>query len=317
MINSIAVVGVGSIGTRHLQSLLDSIDIYNIFVLDPNTSNIKKFIAGNSELISNSQSILTFSKNLSGIPTEIDLFISATRANDRNDSLINVLKQSKPKALILEKLLSTSLFELDSMYSISKEFETFVNLPRRYNAFYREVESRYKFADKIFIRISGNRIGLLSNAIHFIDLISWLFQCQVLEIKMDKVNKLIKSPNRIGTFESNGEIEIEFSKSISLLIIDNEHLDESVIFEMEIEGKQFFYNETTGSNSFNLNGNFIWTQPLQSKLTSKYARDLGEKNLKLPKISDIYDSHKKLLIKLHEILCSSECNVYTHKLDIS
>jgi hypothetical protein len=219
--------------------------------------------------------------------------------------------------LLLEKLLSTNLLELDSMYSISKEFDTFVNLPRRYNAFYREIESRYKFADKIFIRISGNRIGLLSNAIHFIDLISWLFQCQVLEIKMDKVNKLIKSPNRKGTFESSGEIEIEFSKSISLLIIDNDHLDENVIFEMEIEGKQFFYNETTGSNSFNLNRNFIWTQPLQSKLTSKYARDSSEKNLKLPKISDIYDSHKKLLIKLHEILCNSKCNVYSHKLDIS
>ena len=80
---------------------------------------------------------------------------------------------------------------------------------------------------------------------------------------------------------------------------------------------EFFYNETTGSNSFNLNRNFIWTQPLQSKLTSKYARDSSEKNLKLPKISDIYDSHKKLLIKLHEILCNSKCNVYSHKLDIS
>ena len=42
MVANIYVIGAGNIGSRHVQSLANSLTSLNIFVIDPNKENLKK-----------------------------------------------------------------------------------------------------------------------------------------------------------------------------------------------------------------------------------------------------------------------------------
>lgn len=313
---NIAVIGAGQLGSRHLQALA-KLDIESkIFVVDPSQESLTIAKSRFDEIESANKQLLQpfFFSTIDELDSDLDIVVIATNSDVRLKVLELLLANKKVAYLILEKILFQRLSEYEAASELLKRSRSkaWVNCSRRMWEFYERFRESLKNKRVLSFNVYGIDWGLASNAIHMIDLFSYLSGIENYSI--DKVNiysDLFES-KRKGFVEFNGNISGNFGKSLPFSISSFTNGNVPMTIEIITENEKHVISEGLQKYlyfSIENNWNFVemdFTIPYQSELTNIAVKDILDtstskltayetsKKLHLPLIKSLLESLSKL-----------------------
>ena len=290
----IAILGIGNIGNRHLESLLKTNKSLDIYIYDIDKERIKNYI---KKIKSDNQLVRIFGiYSIEDLPKEITLCIMATPAINRFSTLMTI--KSNIRFLILEKVLSSSRKELKMFEEISLKYEkVFVNMPYYFQNVFKIIRNIVDNPQEIIFK--GNEFGIACNLVHFIDISEKLLLKEVSILSQESSNLNWKESKRKGFYELTGNIKLKLISGENICLKSEPYFDKNFDTNMQIIVKsareKIIYEWTTGDlskNGYKISNNLI---PFQSDRTNKILISLlnGEK----PEIATLEKA-----IRIHYIL---------------
>ena len=223
MVN-LAIIGVGQIGSRHLQSLAFLKYPSNIFLVDPSEKSLltsrKNFLEVYRPDKSPHKNIF-FCRSIQDINTPIDIAIIATSSDCRADVIKNLLTFQKVKKMILEKILFQKIddyFEMKNLF-VKNKIQVWVNCYMRAVNFFHRIKKELDQHQNISMTVDGSRWSMATTSIHFIDLFAYLTGSRQFSITEEKLTEPIIDSKRKGFKEFFGEMAGQNSKRDTLRLI--------------------------------------------------------------------------------------------------
>jgi predicted dehydrogenase len=296
----ITLIGCGNIGSRHLQAIVKLKESITIEIVEPDLKAQKLAKSRLNEIKYNEfKHTFFWHKSLSKIKNKSDLVIVATNSKGRIN-LIEKLLCLDHKRFIIEKIVCQSSEEYKKLLFLFKKFHAkgWVNTNRRYFNAYQTIKE--KFSDSKYIQISvfaGNS-GLGTNAIHYLDLFSWMVNENKIKLNGEFLeNKILKNKRGPNFKEFLGTI-IGFNKNSFVSLTFFPAKAESFIVKIYGEGRFASVDELKEQGYFmnkkgkvKINGKFGHT----SELTTKIIQDIFSKDdCLLPTLKDSSYLHKEL-----------------------
>lgn len=177
MTNSVAIVGAGNIGSRHLQGLAAAKRVDRIYLVDPSDGALQTAAARWREAAGEDPREPVLLRDPSGLPADLRLLIVATTARFRRQALEGALDGRAPPFVLLEKFLFQAADDFGAAAALLERAgaRTWVNTPRPIWPGYRELKAQLTDGEPLICRVSGPaRASIASNTIHFIDLMAFL-----------------------------------------------------------------------------------------------------------------------------------------------
>ncbi len=168
----IAIIGVGQLGSRHLQALTMTNMNIDIELVEPYRPMQKTALERYEQMPENKKiNSITFLEDISGLSNNLDLVIVATTANVRRVVVDELLNTKSVRNIILEKVLFQNYEDYDHFTSRFKELyiNVWVNHPRRLFSFYDQFLEELKKSSQISYHVQGGEWGMACNALHFLD----------------------------------------------------------------------------------------------------------------------------------------------------
>jgi len=222
---SIAVLGTGQLGSRHLQSLASLDASVTLTAYDPSKKSLENARNLYNETITSSSPVCRFIQSMEDLPGSIDLVIVACNSRERFEVLRSLLNHSVVRYLILEKVLFPKLEQYDAAAELIGRSGTicWVNCNKRSNNnFFPQLKSR--ISGSLFsMHVSGCAWGLACNTIHFLDLFAYLSGCNDINLDIALLQEGFSSARRksyvefFGTLRGNSKT----GNSISLTCFDS------------------------------------------------------------------------------------------------
>ena len=300
MKKNIFLVGCGNIGSRHLQALVKLPFKVDIHIVEK--SNKSKILARNrlKEIKFNKNNFNFFwYTSVDQLTDSSDLVIICTLSQGRVDLILSLLK-NKNKKFLIEKPVCQSKKEYDNLLSKMNLFNAtgWINTNRRYFKSYQKIKNDLTNCKFVNINVVSKASGLGTNAIHFLDLFSWLINDSKIKLNGEFLNPKLFSNKRgkdfkefygtiFGSGKNNSSITLNFlpSKNESIFLTISTDSVTYVIDELNQNGLKI--------GKINKKFNFIYEHVSQS--TTKIARDILEKNKSfLPKLDESYVNHIEL-----------------------
>jgi len=282
MIN-IALIGSGELGSRHLQSLV-GIHNANITVVEPSSTSVEVARQRILDLDLGELADVSFVDDIKKLPSEVDFAVIATGAAPRLSILKSLLQHARVKCLLLEKVLFQSIEDyVEAKLLIdSQKVKVWVNCPRRMFEFYASLKLKLNKTTPIVMNVEGGNCGLACNAIHFIDIFSFLTDSKVLTINTDELEQEIYPSKREGYIEVFGRLNVTFSNGHKLVL--NCALDE-LPMDIELTCSDGIYKIDEAKGNIQLNGEhasidvLIKYQSELSRLVAEEALAFGQSKL--------------------------------------
>ena len=284
---NIAIIGAGQLGSRHLQGLAKSTKQFQIYVIDPYEKSL--IVAKNrfKEVSKPTNSKVSYLKNISGVPENIDLAIIATTANVRREVVEQLLEQCHLKYLILEKVVfqKSEDFNYIQKLLIDNGIKSWINCTRRTFPFYKKLKKK-NLGEKIIIKVEGNNWGLACNSIHMIDLLVFLTEKTDIKINTNELENIIFNSKRNNFKELKGTLKIYTNHGDTLELNDQVKYDGN--FKISISNSSMKFNIFEGESlvirdkSDNKTHEEKISVPFQSELTARIVDqilDTGESDL--------------------------------------
>ncbi|WP_085920296.1 Gfo/Idh/MocA family oxidoreductase [Halomonas sp. CSM-2] len=310
MIN-VLLVGAGNLGRRHLQSMKNSVEPLNIFVVEPfeaaREQAEKIFRETKSDTV---EKVVSFHRSLEKIDRTIDIVIDATPASGRLDILKQVLALGA-KDLLLEKVAFNAVPDIEEASVLIEKYNAraWVNCPRRLNPFYIQLRETLESSKIERFEVVGENFGMACNAIHFIDLFAFLAKKANYHISLDKVSEILPSKRNnyieffgeiTGTFESGPEFELACQQSsnevgfkIRIVTLDEEYVIDEIAGNVEIIKKD-------GGKEVN-----SFRQPYQSELTAGLIDEIISKQMcGLTEFSESMALHRPFISEAYSLYAS-------------
>lgn len=218
---NILLIGAGQLGSRHLQGLSKLLGDNSIYIIDPSLTAIEISKERLNEVaeknINNKYYFLTEYEN---IPDNFNLAVIATNSDVRKNVLLRLLDIFRIENIIIEKFLfqkETEFYEIEKLIK-EKKANMWVNCPRRMYPEYKEIKEFIKGKNILHVNIFGTNWAMASNAIHFIDLISFLIDSNEYDITENILINNIFENKRKGFVEFNGKILGYFANNVSFAV---------------------------------------------------------------------------------------------------
>jgi len=310
-IKNIAVIGIGELGSRHLQSLYKSNMSLNLFAIDPKKDSLQVGKQRISDLEAN-QNIrsLNFFDSIDALPAFLDLTVIATNSDVRLEVIKNLLSSRDTQNMILEKVLfqNEADFDICDQLLRSSETQAWVNCPRRMWQDYISIKDELRGQKGVTYNLKGCNWGLGCNSIHFIDHFSWLTNSQLISVDNSQLDNQLSEAKREGYIEFTGTLTANFENN-NTLTLTSDVSDNKPNFIIEISCKDFSYiiEESQSKYKFNKLPNeeilsqkeIKMTIPFQSELTQTVAEDLLTKGIEhLTPFAESAQQHKLFIISL-------------------
>ena len=286
----IGIIGLGNIGQRHLQSLLQSSSRLDIYLYDLDKKKVKEFIG---RIKFNTRVIKLFHiKDLGLLPHKLTFCIVATPSINRLSTVLKI--KSKIRFLLLEKVLATTYEELTLFSKYRTNFESvYVNIPYYYEDIFNTILRLMPETKKIIFK--GGYFGIACNLVHLLDISEKIFQDQIIEFKQNDFYLNWKKASREGYYDLTGEINLELPNGREIKISSEENNDTNIRILLKDKSLSFDYDWETGY--LKQNNSII----LKKLITYQSSRTLGILddllNDKKPKVSDLNKA-----LRLHEHL---------------
>tara|TARA_B100000886_G_scaffold337440_1_gene298152 strand:- start:986 stop:1954 length:969 start_codon:yes stop_codon:yes gene_type:complete len=301
---TILLVGFGNIGKRYLEGILELRYNLKIYLIDININALDK-----AKLISKNK----FEKNLSNkeiiakstineVKEEsIDLSILTTTADVRFELINSIVKKFNVRSWILEKVLAQSenqVFKINNL--IGDKSSCWVNTPRRAMKWYADIKKKLLNLKKspLKFEVSGGNWGLACNAVHFLDLVSWITDSEICELKVIN-NKIWENSKRKNFKELFGRIKVKYSDNSNLIMTcDNTKTTRNI--SVMINNDYWLIDElnglATGPNNQIIKGRLEY----QSNIITEIINDIFHK--KTCSLTSLEESSKQHIYLLNELL---------------
>ncbi|MAU63819.1 MAG: hypothetical protein CMC38_05685 [Flavobacteriaceae bacterium] len=310
----ILICGAGQLGSRYLQGISKLRYNYNVYVFDISEKSIERAKERWNDVKKNRFfKKIFFIKNFNLIPKKIDFAIVSSLSSVRLDNVISINKNTNVNYWILEKVLAQNESQIKKMESlIYKSKGSWVNKPRREMSWYNIIKSKINVTNKIKIEIKGGKWGLLSNAIHFIDLASWITTKKLTRIDSSNLDSNWFESKRKGFYETYGFISCEFENG-STLNIDCKNDDSPLFINIYEKNYSWKISEINGkalrSDGLQIQGKI----EMQSEITQKIITKIIQTgDCSLPKLVESANMHSTYLNNL-----LSNNNLYENILPIT
>jgi len=300
MKNNILLIGLGNIGSRYLESLCKLPKNFIVYVYDKNT---KKLIQSKKNLNVILVSNLKLINNLS-----FEVCIIATPASSRKILIEKIYNLASIRNWIIEKPVEQSIKNLKAINQITKKNNFWVNTPRRSFLFYKNLKK--KIGKKISnVYLTGN-MEIACNAIHFIDLISFLIKSDVKKIITKDLSKKWVKSKRKGFIDVFGKLIILYKNGVTFTLnVFEKKIDIEKNYLLKIiTNNNEIYEVNENKNLVSRNNRVRKTKILkyQSEISKKFVLDLSKYNkCELPRLNKVICNHEILLSSLinHYNLC--------------
>jgi hypothetical protein len=295
----IAIIGLGEIGSRHLQALIKCNFPVNIHCLDPSSQSIETAkLRADSSLIENSS--VNYHQSFQGFPQSLDLAVIATSAKIRLQVFKSLVGTCKVSNILFEKVLFQKLLEYEEASSILElnEIRSWVNCSRRIWPIYKEVKNLLKEKKNISFRLTGGLWGMGCNSIHFIDIFEWLTESKLSRIDIKGLDSKIILSKRQGFQEFTGILELLFNND-NKLFLESKPKEIPSLIEISAQDLSIKIDESSGiliSKKENKTETKNFSTPFQSDLSNLIASDILIKNKTiLPSFSESARQHILML----------------------
>ena len=320
MVKKIVLVGTGNIGSRHLQALAKLPYELSIDIVEKEIKNFK--IAEKRLLeINFDKTLLKYQhyQNINNIKGPADLVIIATNSKDRANLVIDLLNKGFTRFL-LEKIVTQSKEEYKKLLNkiSEKNSKAWVDTAHVYFDSYKKIKEYFQDSVPIHISVNCGNEGLGCNAIHFINLFSYLCNDYNVKLNGDYLdNHILPNKRGIDLVEFSGTItgSVSNGSTFTVTFVTQENLP----FKVEILGKdKHLFIEEKNEIMNLLKGDkeldFTFNYELQSALTTKIVQDILEKGAcLLPTLEEsshvhyelfrIFNSHIKKLTNKESNIC--------------
>lgn len=255
-------------GSRYLEGLFKIKNFEcNIDVIESNLDafefGLHKSISSseNSDLSSNVQHI-----KIDNLRSSYNIVILATPSGPRAELISQLIKKTKVENWLLEKVLSNSLSGLEQISStLSNTNKAWVNTPRRFSSFYRTMKRVVSLKDPINILIDSCQFDLGCNSIHFLDLLAWLNNSNLVSVDSEIHGDWYDS-KRKGYKEFKGEVVGCYENGAYLKINNTNPAQKNILIKCNIGNYEFQLDE---ANGFKFNDkNFGGRIEFQSEITA-------------------------------------------------
>lgn len=167
---NIAVIGLGNIGKRHLQSIQNSTRAWNVYGIDANQDTLQEAVRTYK-----GEHNLKVGKGVEILPEHVHVVVIATSSAVRREVFEQLVEHSDIDFIIFEKVLFQRVADYYYVQECLKKYniQSWVNCARREQAVYQELRKEIMKNKMFEMHISGGEWGLACNGIHMLDLIEW------------------------------------------------------------------------------------------------------------------------------------------------
>ena len=314
---NLLIIGLGRLGVRHLQGMLNSGIAAHIYCIDIHKPSIEDAKEKASEVTHESK--LIYSPELPE-GKQIDLAIIATNSGERFDLSKKLLESNAVRHLILEKVVFTNPNEYSAFSKLLKTQNTpcYVNHVRRLFPHYQKLKDQLQTTVPIHGSVSGSGWGLASNTLHFIDLFQFLTGSIAIAINTKGLKDFFPA-KRKGYDEISGLLEIKFANKSTLFIYCGQAEFNGISIHLSQNNQQFFINE--GLSNIMKSSEFSEIETIRSLMVTETTAQITKELLntdscQLPKFNNIKDTHELFVSTLFDMY-SNTTNTANEKLKIT
>ena len=137
----IAVIGIGNLGLRHLESLYISKNKYKLYALDKYKSSLDN-AQKHLNKIDNNQNNISYINSISQLPKKLDVIILSTNSDIRFELLNNLISNISFRYLIIEKIVfqkPENYIEIHNLLNYNNII-CHINCPMRTYEFYKHIK---------------------------------------------------------------------------------------------------------------------------------------------------------------------------------
>ena len=301
----IALIGVGQIGSRHLQALAQTKIPIFVEVVSRSLQSLVK-AKERFDKIQNTgffKSVKYF-QTIKSLSNSIDIAIITTNADVRKKVVEELIQYKKTRFLILEKVVFQSIQDFEDIIELLKinQVKAWVNCPRRMYKFYQEVQKHIGNGEQIIYNIRGGNWGMGCNSIHFIDLISFISGETDFSITSSDLDTEILTSKREGFLEFTGAIHGISSNGSKFSLISYKEPNAPCVIKISGDTSRYIIFESDGK-AIQAHKSKSWEDeevqfqvPFQSQLTHlAVSKILGTGQCDLTPLELSLRFHKPLL----------------------
>lgn len=284
---TVLLIGVGGIGFRHFQSLMNLELHTELLLVDINESALERAKEYEATVKKNNIDVKYYT-DISKIPESIDVAIIATSSIVRRNVIESLTEKAKVDYMILEKVLFAKIDDYHAVSLLLKNnnIKAYVNCPRRMYPGYIELKKELSYQKHLNVYITGSAWGLCCNSIHLIDAMDFLCDgdTQVVECFGDMLDEVCIQSKRKNYIEMTGKIAGNIGGKVDFVIEcfnDTDVYQEVVIVTSdkmyiinEIEQKLYVFNTENQNRSISTKK---FNTKYQSQLTSMIIEELVKK----------------------------------------
>ena len=307
--NKILLIGAGQLGSRHLQGLAKVSFITQIFVVEPNSSNIEIAKSRYNEIDTNIEHEISYYQSIENLPSkEFDIVIFATNADIRYQLTKQLVDNYEIKYIIFEKVAFQNERQFEEVIELLKfkNIKGWVNCPRRCIPNYHELKETIKTFENINMEAYGVEWGLACNSVHQIDFIAFLTEDPNYTIENNNLINQVFQSKREGFVEFYGSYtgKTEKGNRFKVTCKQKESIDEKPILILKLynDSEIIIINEGLGKVEHFKKGEIepykkdLFKLKYQSELTNLIVESLSNnEDLDLTTIEESYLIHKPFL----------------------
>lgn len=213
----VALVGLGNLGSRHLQGLVSCKYPLEISLLDPSSYAIARA----QERWAEAGGEKSPHRIVDSGRYDFGLAIVATTADHRLAAIEGLKAKARVAKWLLEKPLSQSLSDLERLRSLIQE-PAWVNLARRSIPWHQEMARVMQSCEgPLSVSVNGGPWGLASNALHFADMVQWWTGGAVTYVDTSELDGEWHESKRQGYSEIFGTLRLDYSDGSDLTLISS------------------------------------------------------------------------------------------------
>lgn len=302
------LIGAGQIGSRHLQGMLRSTQVQEIFVLDPNEQSLAVSKQRADEIIH--RNIVHYITDWEKVPGDISIAIVATGAMNRERIIEQLLTKYNVQFLILEKILFQTLEAYDNIEGLLKStsVKTWVNHPQLLFPHYigQKEQLEMESPGSIGFQVFGSNWGLACNTLHYLELFQYLSGSRISTINTSMLDEEVLPSKRQGYIEFTGTLfgSLQNGNFFSITSVNAE--PGSITVHIQTPDSRIIVQEDGASNRVVMNKKTGYMpivetiHPVyQSTLTGILVDELIAKgNIGLPTFEQASFTHRKFISEL-------------------
>lgn len=318
-----AIIGLGNLGFRHLEALLNFQDPLNIQLVDV-SSDVLNHIKNKLADVNIHQHQISYHGKIDELQDSLLFVVVATNSKPRLEICDQLLSVKKVNFLLLEKFLFPKLSDYaraDEIFSKTKT-KAWVNCPRRMYPYYQKIYDELNPDSPIIMTVSAARLMVGTHAIHFLDLFSFFTKDQEVDsIDTEGLAEEIIESKRVGYIEFKGNLSIRSGNHRFVFQgFDNSTQPLEVAITQSDRRYRVLEHNGIVQQSLAINDwkweTFDFFKPMQSELTNKVLAELVQTgDCHLTKYEDSRGYHKAILNSLMNFIFrltgkqASMCNI--------